>query len=60
METYSLDKLLPVLINDPSGETNLAKTDVLVHLLGVLSIKGAPSAAHFEKQHAKRPEVDEF
>ena len=59
-ETYSLDKLLPVLIDDTSGETNLAKADVLVHLLRVFGIKGAPSTAHFEKQDAKGPEVDEF
>lgn len=58
--THPLDKLLAVLANDATGEANLAKTDILVHLLGVLCVKRTPSTAHFKQEDAETPKVDEL
>lgn len=58
--TYPFDKLLPILVDDALGEPNLAKADILVHLLRVLGVKRAPPAAHLEKEDAKAPEIDQL
>lgn len=60
MSAYPFDELLPVFVDNTSRETNLAETNVLVHLLSVFSIEWAPSAAHLEKQDTERPKIDEF
>ena len=59
-DTHALNELLAVLVDDALGEPNLAETDVLVHLLRVLGVEGAPAAAHLKQEHAERPEVHEL
>ena len=51
--THPLHELLPVFVDNASRKTDLPETDVLVHLLGVLSIEGAPSTAHLKQQNAQ-------
>ena len=36
-----------------SWETDLAKGDILVHLLGVFGIKGTPTTAHFKNENSQ-------
>ena len=47
-KTHPFDKLFPIIIDDAFRKTDLAKTNVLVHLLSIFRIKRAPSTAHFE------------
>lgn len=58
--THPLHELFPILINDTLREPNLAKADILIHLLRVFCVKRTPTAAHLEEQHPKGPEVDEL
>ena len=58
--THGLDELFAIFANDAFGESDLAETDVLVHLLGVFCIEGTPTAAHFEQKDAQRPKVDDL
>ena len=55
--TYSLNELLAILANDTSWKLDATEADVLVHLLHVLSIEGAPATAHLKQKHAKTPKV---
>jgi hypothetical protein len=50
--THPFDELLPVFINDAFREPNLPKTYVLVHLLRILGVEGAPATAHLEEKYA--------
>jgi hypothetical protein len=46
--TYPFDKLFTIIVNNALGETDLAETDIAVHLLGVFGIEWTPTAAHLE------------
>lgn len=48
IDAYPFDKLFSVIIDDTLRKADLAKTNVLIHLLGILGIKRAPSTTHLE------------
>jgi len=48
----ALDELLAVVPNHASRKLDLAKADVLVHLLRIFCVEGTPAAAHLEEQHS--------
>lgn len=52
--------MFAIFADDAFGEPDLAKTDVLVHLLGVFRVERTPTAAHFEQEDAQRPKVDDL
>jgi len=52
--------LFAIFANDAFGEPDLAKTDVLVHLLGVFCVERTPTAAHFEQKDTQGPKVDDL
>jgi hypothetical protein len=56
--THPLDKLLPLVTNHALGESYLAKTYVLVHLLRVFCVKRAPTTTHLKEQHPQTPKID--
>jgi hypothetical protein len=58
--THPFDKLLAILIDYAPREPDLSKADVLVHLLHVLRIERAPTAAHLKEKHAQTPEIDQL
>jgi hypothetical protein len=60
LATHPLYKLLPLVTNHALGEPNLAKTYVLVHLLGVFCIKRAPTTTHLKEQYPQTPKVDDL
>ena len=55
--THPFDKPLPILVDNAFREPNLPKTNIVVHLLGILGIEGTPPTAHLKKEHPQRPEV---
>ena len=58
--TYPLHELLAVLVDDALRELDLAKADILVHLLRVLGVERTPPAAHLEQEDTETPEVDQL
>ena len=58
--TYPLHELLAVLVNNALRELDLAKADVLVHLLRVLGVEWTPATTHLEQKNPKTPEINEF
>jgi len=48
--TCPFHKLFPIFVDDAPGESDLAETDVLVHLLCVLCVERAPAATHLEQK----------
>lgn len=57
---HPFDELLAIIVDDAFREPNLAKANVLVHLLSVFSIERTPTAAHLEQKYTQAPEVYKF
>ena len=55
--TYPFHKLFSIFVDNTSGESDLAKADVLVHLLCVLCVERTPAATHLEQKDTERPPV---
>lgn len=55
--TCPFNELLSIFVDDASGESDLAETDVFVHLLGVLCVKRTPAATHLEQKDSERPPI---
>ena len=50
---YPFHKLLPIFVDNASGESDLPKADVLVHLLCVFCVERTPAATHLEQKYTE-------
>jgi hypothetical protein len=59
-DTYPFHKLLPILPNDTLRESDLAKANILIHLLCVFRVERTPTTTHLKEQHPQGPKIYKF
>src|SRR4051794_32956606 len=56
----AFDKVSSLGCQSVPRESNLAESDVLVHLLGIICVEWTPATAHLEHQYTQGPEIYHF